>query len=78
MKSITITYPVYKTTTIDIKKLSMKYRKWLDAVFTDDDDRTDAQWYLAEKYNFFPEIIQEATGDIVDPYDDIDIDKYEE
>ena len=77
MKSITLSYTVYKTTTINVKELPLKYKEWLEAVFTDEDDRTDEQWDLAEDNNFFPEIIKEATGDIIDPYDDIDIEDYE-
>ena len=77
MKSITLTYPIYRTTTINVKKLPVKYRKWLEAVFTDDDDRTDAQWDLAEEDNYYPEIIRLATGDTVSPYVDIDVDDYE-
>lgn len=78
MKSITISYPVYKTVKIDVTKLSLKHRKWLKAVFTDEDDRTDAQWDLAEDNNFYPAIIKEATGDIIDSYADIDIEDWEE
>ena len=78
MKSITLTYPTYKTATINVRKLPAKYRKWLEAVFTDEDDRTDAQWDLAEEHNYYPEIIRLATGDIVDPYEDIDVDDYKE
>lgn len=78
MKSITLSYPTYKTSTIDVKKLPLKYRKWLEAVFTDEDNRTDAQWDLAEEHNYYPKIIELATGDIVDPYEDIDVENYEE
>ena len=79
MKSITLTYPTYRTTTtINVTELPAKYRKWLEAVFTDEDDRTDAQWDLAEEHNYYPEIIRLVTGDIVDPYDDIDIEDYED
>lgn len=78
MKSITLAYPTYKTTTIDVKKLPLKYRKWLEAVFTDEDDRTDAQWDLAEENNFYPEIVKLATGDTVAPYEDIYVEDYEE
>ena len=77
MKTITLSYPVYKTVTIDVTKLPVKYRKWLDAVFTDDNDRTDAQWYLAEEYNFYPGIIEDVTGDIIPPWTDVDIEGYE-
>ena len=77
MKSITLSYTVPKTITINVEELPWKYKEWLEAVVTDDEDRTDEQWDLAEDNNFFPEIIKEATGDIIDPYDDIDIEDYE-
>lgn len=77
MKNITLSYTIYKTATINVKELPWKYKEWLEAVFTYDEDRTDEQWDLAEDNNFFPEIIKEATGDIIDPYDDIDIENYE-
>ena len=77
MKSITLSYTVPKTITINVEELPWKYKEWLEAFFTDEDNRTNAQWDLAEDNNFFPEIIKEATGDIIDPYDDIDIEDYE-
>lgn len=78
MKSITLSYTVPKTITINVKELPWKYKKWLEAVFTDEDNRTDTQWDLAEENNFYPEIIREVTGDIIDPYEDIDIEDYED
>lgn len=78
MKTITLTYTVPKTITVNVKELPWKYKKWLEAVFTDEDNRTDAQWDLAEENNFYPEIIRLATGDIVDPYEDIDVEDYVE
>ena len=77
MKTITLSYTVPKTITINVEELPWKYKEWLEAVFTDEDNRTDEQWDLAEDNNFFPEIIKEATGDIIDPYDDIDVEDYE-
>ena len=67
MKTITLTYTVPKTITVNVKELPWKYKKWLEAVFTDEDNRTDAQWDLAEDNYFYPEIIREVTGDIIDP-----------
>lgn len=77
MKTITLSYPTYRTVTIDITKLPLKYREWLDTVFTDDKDRTDEQWHFAEENNFYPEIIKEATGDTIHPWTDVDIEDYE-
>ena len=77
MKTITLTYPTYKTVTINVAELPLKYKEWLKAVFTDDEDRTDAQWDLAENHNFFPGIIEDVTGDIIHPWTDVAIENYE-
>lgn len=77
MKSITLTYPAYKTVKIDISRLSDKNKKWLEAWFTEEEDRTDEQWDLVEEEVRFNKIIEEATGDFVPENEEIDIEDCE-
>lgn len=78
MKTITLTYTVPKTITVNVKELPWKYKKWLEIWFMEEEDRTDEQWDFFDNGPGFHGIIEEVTGDIVDPYNDIEIEDYEE
>ena len=71
MKSITLSYTVPKTITINVKELPWKYKEWLEAVFTDEDNRTDTQWDLAEENNFYPILLNIFHGIFFDNYNKI-------
>lgn len=52
MDTITLEYGTVKKRTIEVKTLPKKWQKWLKAWYTDEDDRTDAQWNEAEAHTF--------------------------
>lgn len=78
MKTITLGYPVYVSTKIDIDKLSPQSKKWLEIWFMEEEDRTDEQWDFLDNGPGFHGIIEEATGYPVSGFEEINIEGYEE
>ena len=65
MKSITFSYLTQKTITIKYKNFSPKDKKFIQALFKDDEDKTEEDWDLVEENDLIDLILKYANDDNV-------------
>lgn len=70
---VTLSYDVPVTKTYEVA--NKKWKKFFEALVTDDDNKSVAQWEIVDN-NCIADFIR-AMGDEVDDYSDIDIDDFE-
>ncbi len=75
MKTITLSYAIPKTITINIDELNPSDRRYIKLWLKDDDDLTDEEWDFLYSHNHsLAKIIKNVTGD--NAYD-VEFDDYE-
>ena len=76
MKSITFSYSLttVKTVTLDYKKFDPKDKKFLQAWFKDDDERTPQDWDLVER-NSLEKLVKKYVGDDVSWGDYVEVER---
>lgn len=76
MKSITFSYPLttIKTVTLDYKKFDPKDKKFLQAWFKDDDERTPLEWDLVQR-NDLSKLIKKYVGDDISWGDYVEVER---
>lgn len=64
MKTITLSYTMPKTITINIDELNPSDKKYVELFFKDEDDLTEKEWdFFFSSNHSFEKIIKHVTGD---------------